>query len=312
MSEQKSTFEPEEIFQYQKVKNYRIKKFDKWGLNTYLIEFESALKTSFPENNRVFALWHRKNSNKVIVLIHGWHGPKCTYPCYFTVQFRKEGYDTVQIVLPYHRERTPSGYRSGELFFTVNERQNYEAYRQAIIDLMSLADFFQKEGFKIACFGISLGAIILNTLMGVDLRYSAGISFLGAGHIHRIVWEGFAGRAIRRWLKKRGIGKKDYLYILSDYKKYLDKVYRDKKVHETRWSWYYIDPLTYAYRNNPRNVLMVNAFFDEVIPRKAVYETWEAFGYPPLCWIPAGHLTARFFNTKVLQLSLSFLKLRWR
>ena len=51
------------------------------------------------------------------------------------------------------------------------------------------------------------------------------------------------------------------------------------------------DPLTFASYLRGRPLLMINAIWDEVFPRPAILDFWEASGKPQLVWLPAGHVT---------------------
>ncbi len=58
-----------------------------------------------------------------------------------------------------------------------------------------------------------------------------------------------------------------------------------------------IDPVTYAENVRGRNVkmLMLNARYDEIIPRQCTEALWRAFGEPEIVWWDAGHISAGRF-----------------
>jgi hypothetical protein len=49
-----------------------------------------------------------------------------------------------------------------------------------------------------------------------------------------------------------------------------------------------------------RNVLMLNARNDEVIPYACTEQLWEAFGRPPIFWYEAGHYSAMLYLADAL------------
>lgn len=61
-----------------------------------------------------------------------------------------------------------------------------------------------------------------------------------------------------------------------------------------------VDPITYAPQLKGKNVLLVAARNDEVVPPKAARQLWEATGRPKIVWLDAGHVTAGFFAMSVL------------
>ena len=57
-----------------------------------------------------------------------------------------------------------------------------------------------------------------------------------------------------------------------------------------------VDPVTYGALLKDRDVLMVNAKNDEIIPSAATIALWESIGKrPELVWLDAGHITAAKF-----------------
>jgi len=49
--------------------------------------------------------------------------------------------------------------------------------------------------------------------------------------------------------------------------------------------------MTFAHSLRKRPMLMINALWDEVFPRQATLDFWEACGKPAITWLPAGHAT---------------------
>ena len=76
----------------------------------------------------------------------------------------------------------------------------------------------------------------------------------------------------------------------QEYHKYLKSVLEKgfenvEPLHKS----YLTDPLTYSHMVNGRPVMMINALFDEMIPRVATRDLWKAYGEPPISWFPATH-----------------------
>ena len=82
----------------------------------------------------------------------------------------------------------------------------------------------------------------------------------------------------------------DYQDALSTYAAYLSDVGRRgfENVVPSRQS-FLNDPLTFAGYLRQRPVLMVQALWDEVIPREAAVEFWRACGQPEIAWYLATH-----------------------
>jgi hypothetical protein len=61
-----------------------------------------------------------------------------------------------------------------------------------------------------------------------------------------------------------------------------------------------VDPITYAAQLRGKNLLMVAAKNDEIVPPKAATQLWEATGKQRIIWLDAGHVTAAFYTMSVL------------
>jgi hypothetical protein len=86
------------------------------------------------------------------------------------------------------------------------------------------------------------------------------------------------------------IREDEYLQNQADYSQYLAEVAEKgfENVIAARSS-YLTDPLTFASLIRSRPVLMLNASFDEIIPKLATLDLWESYGKPSIEWYPATH-----------------------
>lgn len=300
------------IFEYDKdFKDLKIEKSSIREFEYKKIKFKSTLESKYEENNFVYGyiFYPKRNYNgKNILAIHPVHENIPSFEYTLAFYFLKHNYKLSYITLPFHRERAPEGTKSGELFFSNNDDEYFFSMRQSIVDLKHFIQFLNdyENDFEIYGIGLSLGAILLNLLMGVDERIKKGISLMGSGNILRLTWEGLYGIPLRMYYKKQGLNFETYKKELKNFLKYVDMVYEKKEIIETEKLWYLVDPLTYSCFNNQRNVLFINGFFDFVIVKKAVLELWEKLGKPKLIWIPSTHYTIPLFFPYVLNLSRKF------
>ncbi len=262
------------------------------------LSYKSPIETIYDENNNVISYVYKpkKECRRVIVFLHYLFEKVRLTQRVLSLYFVAHNFCAVEFTLPYHLERTPEGYSSGELFLTDNPKQNFEAYRQAVIDLRVLADFLNFRGInKIGIAGISIGALVLNTLMGVDSRFKAGVSIAGGGGLHYIVSKGIKKPSVKRAYFGNYSDNPEVVFkrVDADFHKYLKEVWESGKVKEPPKGeeWFLIDPLTYAKFNYPRNIMMINGAVDFVIPKNAVLEFKEAVGNPPIEWLPTMHTT---------------------
>jgi hypothetical protein len=97
---------------------------------------------------------------------------------------------------------------------------------------------------------------------------------------------------IPEWLQETFNTEEEYDEIQREYAKYLTEVAEKgfENVTTARKS-FLTDPMTFAYSLRKRPVLMLNALWDEYIPREATIDFWEACGRPDIGWFPSTHTT---------------------
>lgn len=302
----KRIFEYNREFKDLEIKENKIKSF-----NLKKIKFRSTINTKFKENNFVYGyiLYPKNNFNGInIITIHPVHENLPLFEYSIAYYFTRYGYKVSYITLPFHRERAPKGTKSGELFFSNEDDEFFLSMRQSIVDLRHFIQFLidLKEDKIIYGIGFSLGAILLNLLMGFDNRVIKGVSLMGAGNVLRLTWEGIYGLPSRYYYKKQGLNFNTYKEEFKNFINYVDMVKNYGEVIETYKLWYLVDPLTYSAFNNPRNVLFINGLFDLVIPKRAVIELWKRLGKPKIIWIPSTHYTTPIFFPYIFKLSKNF------
>jgi len=164
----------------------------------------------------------------------------------------------------------------------------FDSYRISVTDVMRVVDWAMArpeiETDKIALAGISFGGFISAITMGLDRRIAASILIVMGGNSEKITRHSLL---LRRQYKK---DEDEYQNNQQIYKKFLFEVENNglENVDIPNRS-YLTDPLTYSCYLRNRPVLMINALWDEMIPRIATLDMWRACGQPPLIWFPATH-----------------------
>lgn len=132
---------------------------------------------------------------------------------------------------------------------------------------------------RIGLIGMSLGAVVGSSTTGVDPRIRSEVLLLGGGDLPGIIFSTGERSFVKmrnRLMKERRVGPEA---LKQDAEKTLATV----------------EPLNYAYRLPPSNILMINAYFDQAIPRSYTLALWEKIGKPHLVFVPTGHYTAVLF-----------------
>ncbi|MGC8785625.1 MAG: alpha/beta hydrolase family protein [Armatimonadota bacterium] len=245
------------------------------GDNTHLlVQFPSLVKTpEYPQNQTVYAEVFIPRQNQkmpAVVILHSWGVQKPDIELSLARFLAEHGLVTAVMTLPYHIQRTPSGYLSGELVIVPDVRQMRDTMRQAVLDTMRLIDWLQSqpqvESGKIGVVGISLGAIIGALVLGVETRVQSGVLVLGGANLAHILWRSPLTMNVRGDLRSKGIGY--------------------ERLREEMAS---VEPLTFLHGQYGDRVLMVNGRYDLVIPREDALALRRALGEGPILWLNTGH-----------------------
>lgn len=153
-------------------------------------------------------------------------------------------------------------------------------FRHGIIDIRRAMDWLgQRTGRNsnpIGIVGISMGAIVAALTLEVEPRINAAAILLGGGDIATILATSREKLVVQF---REGVMRAEAI-DLEHFREEATRILVP------------VDPLTYAPRGNPRDILMVNAQFDRVIPSPCSEKMWEALGRPLWIRIPTGHYSA--------------------
>jgi fermentation-respiration switch protein FrsA (DUF1100 family) len=150
--------------------------------------------------------------------------------------------------------------------------------RAAVLDARRLVDWLvtrpEVDSDRVATAGVSLGAILATTLLGVDDRVRAGVLLMAGGGIAEILHDS-AEKPVKAFriglMEERGLADREA--FLAEVRPFTEPV----------------DPLTHAHWIDPRSVLLVSGRFDRVIPPERTHALWEALDRPTWIRLPIGH-----------------------
>jgi dienelactone hydrolase len=155
--------------------------------------------------------------------------------------------------------------------------------KEYVIDVLRSVDWLREhprvDPERIGIMGISMGGLVAAIATGVDPRIKAGVLMLAGGNLTGILLSTKEPSLVE--VRKRIEDQEDLT--------------REELRREMELRFRNIDPLVYAERIDPSNVLMINAFFDQVIKKKHTMAFWKTSGKPPMVQLPTGHYTAAVF-----------------
>jgi len=280
------------------------------GWSRYTIDFPTAHPTRYEKNNTVHGEYFQpKDANNVpmVILLHGM-GDELLIPCKFLAKnLVKKGIACFVLYSVLHSRRTPETVKKRLPALTAEEW--FEVYQISVIDVRQIIDWadsrseIDKE--KIAVLGTSFGGFISAITMGVDERIKAGILLVTGGNSGKI------GHKSRKHSMKKGysITEDEYNQNQSRYKQYLTEIAEKGFENVTPPSKsFLVDPMTYTHCLRERPMLMLNALWDEYVPREATLDLWEASGKPPITWFPATHTSFWLWYPLIRRKIAHFLK----
>lgn len=240
-----------------------------------LVKFPSVMPTpEYPQNQTVHAevLVPRYAAAQMpaVIILHSWGVQKPDIETSLARSLTRRGLVTAVMTLPYHIQRTPAGYLSGELMIVPDVSHMRDTMRQAALDVRKLVDWLQEQPQiaqdRIGVVGISLGAIIGALVLGVEPRLKAGVLVLGGANLAHVLWRSPLTMNVRGELRSRGIG--------------YEQLRREMEP---------VEPLTFLRGQHGERVLMINGRYDLVIPREDALALRNGLGEGPILWLNTGH-----------------------
>jgi dienelactone hydrolase len=252
----------------------------------YWLSFPSPVKTEVPEINTVWCrFWQPKDGIKrrpAAVLLH-WLGGSFDTLEIVGQRMAEQGIATLMLYMPGYGPRKPKDAGPNEKLTKKDVTSMISGLRQTVLDVRRAGDWLAArpdvEPSRVGLVGISLGAVVGSLTAGVDDRFGRSVFLIGGGDLPSIVMHGSRETAdAKARLLKDG---------------YTIETLRDL--------WRGVEPLTYASRVRPEDVLLINAETDEVIPKECTERLSAAMGSPEIRWFKGGHYALLFQLGKALQ-----------
>lgn len=193
------------------------------------------------------------------------------------------------IKMPYYGERRDPGNRR-RMISRIPE-QTVEGMTQAVLDIRRAAAWLRArpevDSERLGITGISLGGIMSALSAPAEPTFQKVAIYLGGGNMAEILWEldHPEARQFRGLWKEQGGSRESFVQLMKP-----------------------VDPASYGHLLRNRDVLMVAARQDEVVPPAATRALHQAIGQrAELVWLDAGHVgAAKFLLTEIVRLQNFF------
>lgn len=250
---------------------------------------------------------HPSCKSPLVILLHGI-GDHSVIPCAMVAKtLAKRGYASLVIYLPIHTTRMTADVK--KRFPSITNDEWLSVYRNSVVEIRKILDWAKSrediDDKNCAVIGISFGGFVSAIAMGVEKRLKAGVLIVAGGN----------GGKINQLSKLSSVAKKfrftpeEYEERQKVYLSYLEEV-REKGVEKVALPnlSFIADPMTYAPSLKERPIMMINAQFDEAIPREATIDLWTELGKPQINWYPTTHASLWICYPSIKKKILKFLK----
>jgi len=274
----------------------------------YAVDIPCAQEARHIEPGRIKGVYfvpRIKGKLPLAILVHGM-GDRSVYPCRLMAHtLVKQGIACFILYLVFHSSRIASSIK--RKYPRLTDEEWFESYRTSVTDIRQVIDWAESrpeiDCEKISAAGISFGGIVSSIAMGLDTRIKSGVFIVTGGNSDKIMKHSL----LLRW-QYRNNGEnfqrdqKSYFQYLAEIE---EKGFENVKAGKNS---YLTDPRTFSSYVKNRPVMMINALWDEVIPRAAALDLWEAYGRPPIIWYPATHASIWLWYPHMGSRISSFLK----
>jgi dienelactone hydrolase len=260
------------------------------GVEVFDVTFPSPVTSPHRENNTVYAEYFRprhadgKVPAVVVLDILDGQGVVSRGAAMWLAQ---NGVAALAVTMPYYGPRRPAGERIRMLSPDVD--RSVANVRQAVLDgrqaVAWLGSRPEVDPDRLGVVGTSLGSFMGGLLAAAEPRvHSACLLLTGGGLVDAFYSHPQAGM-IAQALLLAGVTKEKLQRQIAP-----------------------VDPLTYADRLREKNLLLIGASRDDVIPPEATRRLWEATGKPRILWFDATHVGAAAYAFPAMHAVIAHVK----
>ena len=252
------------------------------GVKVYDVRFPSAIKSPHECNNTVYAelfMPTSKGPHPAMLVLDILDG-KGLVSRGEAMWLATHDIAALAMVMPYYGPRRPT---EGKFrLLSTNVELSKANVRQTVLDArLAVAFLAQQEGVdakRLGILGTSLGSFMGSLTAAAEPRLSIVCLLLGGGGLVDAFYDHPKAEAVVTILKLFGNSK-------DDMKRWLAVV----------------DPLTFADRLKDKQLLLVAASRDDVVPPSAMTRLWEATDKPPIVWVDTTHVGSAMYIFPIMQ-----------
>lgn len=252
------------------------------GVSTYSLKFPSAVESPHVENNTVYAEYFRPNGPgpfPAVIVLDILDGSE-VIPRTQANLFAQNNIAALHVKMAYYGQRRPLNSRVRLLSMDVP--QTLAAVRQTVLDLRRAVAWLESrpeiDGKKLGIVGTSLGSFLAALTAESEPKISKVALLYGGGGFVEGYSQHPMGKPYFGALHAIGISKPVMKQMIAT-----------------------VDPLTHADELKNRDVLMIAAKRDDIVPPTMAKMLWEASGKPKIVWYDTTHVGAALFAVPAIR-----------
>ena len=245
------------------------------------LRFTSAVRTRYPENDRVNARWYpapekkqRGKLKQAIIVMPQWNADAFSHNALCSL-FNRFGISALRLSKPYHDIRRPAELERSDYAVSSNVGRTISSCRQAVVDIRSCLDWLETQGYEqFGVLGTSLGSCYAFIAAAHDARLKVCAFNHASTWFGDVTWTGQSTRHVREAFERAGLTQD-----------LVREVFRS------------VSPMSYMRRfaTNPKRCLVVHATYDLTFLREFSLDVLKNFDRYNVEYVskvlPCGHYT---------------------
>jgi dienelactone hydrolase len=246
------------------------------GIDIYQLTFPSPVKTEHECNNTVYAEYYLpkgKGPFPGVIILDILDGSQVVSKAVATV-LAANGVAGLCIQMPYYGPRRPA---EGKVrLISPDVDRTMDGIRQTVLDNRCAVAWLESrpeiDKTKLGIHGTSLGSFMAALTAAAEPRLNKVSLMLGGGGLVDAYWDHPQAKPYLAFLASIGADKDTVKKVVAP-----------------------ADPLTYAENLKKRDLLMIAASKDDVVPPAAAKALWEATGKQKIVWLNSTHVGAAMY-----------------
>jgi hypothetical protein len=244
----------------------------KSGCSDQVLTFTSAVRSPWPENNRVHArLFAVSKTGPAVVVLPQWNA-KWDVQVKICLWLNRLGITALRLSMPYHDRRMIPGHERADHLVGPNIGLTLQANRQAVLDVRRCLQWLARAGYgKLGLVGTSIGSAVGFITMAHEPLVRAGVFLHVSTYFADVVRTGMNTAHVWEALRAQ---------VTAD---------------ELRRFWSPISPFPYVPRmcGSTQKMLMISARYDPTFwpefSEEIIREVRKTGMASEVLWLPCGH-----------------------